>query len=111
MPGILMSSRARSHRWRGSFSSASRALLAVSKNPDVYPKNTTLPSTNGIVASGYYFRIHFRATNAPGLVLVFSNYVDDGAVFYLNGAEITVMYSSSVAVSLPSALVAVRVTV
>ena len=30
MPGILMSSRARSQRWRGSFSNASRALLAVS---------------------------------------------------------------------------------
>jgi hypothetical protein len=37
----------------------------------------------------YYFRTTFNAPAAtPGALLHFSGYVDDGAVFYLNGAEI-----------------------
>jgi hypothetical protein len=37
----------------------------------------------------YYFRTHFDYTNSlEGVTLLFTNYVDDGAVFYLNGAEI-----------------------
>jgi len=37
----------------------------------------------------YYLRTHFfLATDPPPLALTFSNYLDDGAVFYLNGVEI-----------------------
>src|SRR6185436_8154115 len=37
----------------------------------------------------YYFRTRFNFTGSTaGASLLFSNYVDDGAVFYLNGAEI-----------------------
>lgn len=37
----------------------------------------------------YYFRSHFSYTNSlKGVLLSVSNYLDDGAVFYLNGTEI-----------------------
>ncbi|MCI0624955.1 MAG: hypothetical protein L0387_25495, partial [Acidobacteria bacterium] len=37
----------------------------------------------------YYFRAHFVLTRlVQGSSLAFSGYVDDGAIFYLNGAEI-----------------------
>jgi len=37
----------------------------------------------------YYFRTHFSLpANAQPISLIFSNYIDDGAVFYLNGTEI-----------------------
>ena len=61
-------------------------------NPAVGPKNTQLPSNpnnNGFPYTTYYFRTHFKATNsAAGTGLVFSSYIDDGAVLYLNGNEI-----------------------
>jgi hypothetical protein len=37
----------------------------------------------------YYFRTHFPFTNSlSGVSLLFTDYIDDGAVFYLNGVEI-----------------------
>ncbi|PYL01686.1 MAG: hypothetical protein DME19_00780, partial [Verrucomicrobia bacterium] len=61
-------------------------------NPLVSPKNTQMPadaSNNGLPYTSYYFRTHFTLTNVvPGTSLLFSSYVDDGAVFYLNGTEI-----------------------
>ena len=37
----------------------------------------------------YYFRKHFTFAHSPrGVALTFSNIVDDGAVFYLNGVEV-----------------------
>ena len=60
-------------------------LLYVESNPSVTPRNT--PLTLGRIT--YYFRTHFQCTNSmAGVGLVFSNLVDDGAVFYLNGREI-----------------------
>ncbi|MBI1840602.1 MAG: phosphodiester glycosidase family protein [Verrucomicrobia bacterium] len=67
-------------------------LLYYEDNPNVGPKGTLLP----ILSTGptrlpmtYYYRSTF--TNpfpvAP-ISLTFSNYIDDGAVFYLNGVEI-----------------------
>jgi hypothetical protein len=48
----------------------------------------TDPST-GNPYSTYYFRTHFNFTNSSkGLALLSTDYLDDGAVFYLNGAEI-----------------------
>ena len=79
--------------WRG----PGPALLWVDvrstgPNPAVDPKNTQMPSdpnNNGFPYTTYYFRTHFTATNsALGTGLVFSGYIDDGAVFYLNGTEI-----------------------
>ena len=68
-------------------------LLHVENNPSVGPKNTELPpgyiSQTSPIPRSYYFRTHFQFNGSiGGLSLIFSNYVDDGAVFYLNGAEI-----------------------
>jgi hypothetical protein len=57
----------------------------------VAPKNTVMPPlTTGLgIPRTYYFRTHFDFTGDKSAVsLIFSNYVDDGAVFYLNGTEI-----------------------
>jgi hypothetical protein len=70
-------------------------LLYVENNPAVSPRNTPLPPNNGVPMPGvsvyptYYFRTHFTMAYPAGLLLVtFTNFVDDGAVFYLNGNEI-----------------------
>lgn len=72
-------------------------LLYVEDSDYVYPKNTPLPSPRGPgVPSAspqlpitYYFRNTFEfPTNPAGVSLIFSNLIDDGAVFYLNGAEV-----------------------
>lgn len=72
-------------------------LLYVEDSEYVYPKNTPLPSPRGPgVPSAspqlpitYYFRTTFVFPVSPvGVSLVFSNHIDDGAVFYLNGTEV-----------------------
>jgi hypothetical protein len=65
-------------------------LLYVEDNSAVAPRNTALPPPFGQpIPRTYYFRTHFSLTGSmAGGSLIFSNYVDDGAVFYLNGAEI-----------------------
>ena len=71
-------------------------LFYIEANGSVAPRNTFLPpSVNGSPQTlvpaypTYYFRTHFTFTNNPANVtLIFSNYVDDGAVFYLNGVEV-----------------------
>ena len=55
------------------------------------PLSTKLPTNSSSAKAWptYYFRTHFNFGNAPaGATLTFSNYLDDGAVFYLNGVEI-----------------------
>lgn len=56
------------------------------------PKNTFLPLTNasGARLRSYYFRTHFDwpSNQTGGIVLVSSNLVDDGAVFWLNGVDV-----------------------
>ena len=58
-----------------------------------------IPLTNTVLALGrttYYFRTHFTLTNiVPGMSLKFSNVVDDGAVFYLNGVEVQRLYMTN----------------
>ena len=52
--------------------------------------NTTLSLSEpgGTRIHTYYFRTHFTVNFDPAAVLlVSSNYIDDGAVFYLNGHE------------------------
>lgn len=68
-------------------------LLYVEDNLQVTVRRTRLPAMtsagNSRVATTFYFRTHFNFTNAASpLSLVFSNYLDDGAIFYLNGKEI-----------------------
>lgn len=53
--------------------------------------NTEMPqdAESGAPFSTYYFRTHFNFTNNPaGATLQLQGYIDDGAVFYLNGKEI-----------------------
>src|SRR5688572_24985975 len=60
-------------------------------NPNVQPKGTEMPENpaSGNPYVTYYFRTRVSlAEMKPGGSLLFSCYIDDGAVFYLNGAEI-----------------------
>ena len=97
--------------------SAGPGLLYVESSSSVNPKNTALPPNNGVQTNGvavfqtYYFRTTFTYSNNPAsTTLFFTNYVDDGAVFYLNGVEIqrlrmasspTVITNKSVATGIP----------
>jgi hypothetical protein len=59
----------------------------------------------------YYFRTHFNYTNKlSGVSLLFTTYIDNGAVFYLNGAELyrlrmpaapAPIYNSTLAIGYP----------
>jgi hypothetical protein len=64
----------------------------IPPKPEVQPKSTQLPvnpNNNGFPYVTYYFRTRFVLTNiVQGGSLAFSGYIDDGAVFYLNGTEI-----------------------
>ena len=53
-------------------------VARLGNNPDSGPPFTT-----------YYFRTHFQLNAMTGGTLVLSNFVNDGAVFYLNGTEIS----------------------
>ena len=69
------------------------ALLHMEASTLVAPKNTVLPPGVGQPISQpiprtYYFRTHFEFAGDTPSGLMFSNYIDDGAVFYLNGAEV-----------------------
>src|SRR5205814_227151 len=54
-----------------------------------YPFQTYIPPP---VSNGFptvYYRTHFQWTNGlTNVTLVATNYVDDGAVWYLNGVEV-----------------------
>jgi len=65
-------------------------LLYKETSQFVAPKSTLLPPGDaGYIVRTYYFRTHFDFSGSTeGLSLTFSNYVDDGAVFYLNGTQI-----------------------
>ena len=65
------------------------ALLYVENNPDVLPKGTVLPGVPGSILRSYYFRTHFQITGSTaGFSMIFTNFIDDGALLYLNGNEI-----------------------
>jgi hypothetical protein len=66
------------------------ALLYNEENGAVQPRNTLVPlANNGFPAPTYYFRTHFTIeSETDGFALLFTNYIDDGAIFYLNGVEI-----------------------
>ena len=65
------------------------ALLYIEDNPAVGPLSTPLPAGGNGPYTTYYFRTYFSVTNpVEGFALLFTNFIDDGAVFYLNGVEI-----------------------
>jgi hypothetical protein len=77
--------------WRSRFYNDSswptgRALLYVENSPLPAPKNT--PLTLG--RTTYYFRATFDNSfpSTSGMLLSMRTIIDDGAVFYLNGAEV-----------------------
>src|SRR6185369_17489068 len=58
-------------------------------SPYPYPYSIRTPLTVGGGRVTYYFRASFNFSGSPdGYTLTASNYVDDGAVFYLNGLEV-----------------------
>jgi Phosphodiester glycosidase/Purple acid Phosphatase, N-terminal domain len=63
--------------------------VRATPDADVQPKNTQLPAAgNGYPYVTYYFRTHVQFSNpGPGDALTVNAWVDDGAVFYLNGVE------------------------
>jgi len=66
------------------------ALLYWEDNGAVRPRSTLLPlGGNGRPFPTYYFRTYFELTNSlAGYAIVLTNYIDDGAVLYLNGTEL-----------------------
>ena len=53
------------------------------------PRKVT-PTNAGVNIMTFYFRTHFTFTNDPGgMTLTASNLIDDGAIFYINGRELT----------------------
>jgi hypothetical protein len=76
--------------WKGPFPGILYADTTGS-NSAILQENTQLPldPSTGYPYTTYYFRTPFNVTNAdPGISLYASSYVDDGAVFYLNGVEV-----------------------
>ncbi len=75
--------------------SSGLGLFGFESTPEIYPYPFSTPldamapgATNQTLT--YYFRTHFSFDNNPtGVVLLATIYLDDGAVFYLNGREIT----------------------
>ena len=65
-------------------------LYVLETSASVSPRNTVMPPTSGTsIPRTYYFRSGFNFTGGTnGISLTFSNFIDDGAVFYLNGTEI-----------------------
>src|SRR5438045_201847 len=66
-----------------------QGLLGYETTPDEYsaPFNTIYSYTNSIIT--YYYRTHFTfSANPNGVTLVADCFIDDGAVIYLNGAEV-----------------------
>jgi hypothetical protein len=60
-------------------------LFGYTPSPDAYPAiQTALPSG----PNAYYFRTHFNWSNeTANIAFVVTNYLSDGAVYYLNGTE------------------------
>lgn len=79
--------------WRAAnYNDSSWALgfgMFGTETPGVYPYPiiSSIPSPDLGGPNTAYFRTHFQWTNGLGFSLVATSYVDDGAVFYLNGQE------------------------
>ena len=68
---------------------AGRTLVGPNNEPVRTMLNLTNPPAASEISSAYYFRTHFQLSGpAAGVRLRLRPLVDDGAVFYLNGAEV-----------------------
>ena len=72
------------------------ALICDENSTGVFPRNTQVGPNYGApfnrvpAFTTYYFRTHFGFNGSTaGVSLTFSNYIDDAAVFYLNGTEVS----------------------
>jgi Ig-like domain-containing protein/Big-like domain-containing protein len=66
---------------------AGNGLFGYTPTPGAYPAINTALSGTG--QNTYYFRTHFTWTNQPeNIAFVVTNYLSDGAVYYLNGVEV-----------------------
>jgi hypothetical protein len=67
--------------------SSGKGLFGFTTNAAAFPAAIQTPLTAG--KTTYYFRTSFQWSNDPAsVILVATNYLSDGAVFYLNGAEV-----------------------
>ncbi len=68
---------------------AGRGLFGFETSPGLYPFpfNTFSPSPQNGGPITVYYRTHFQWTNGSGWQFFATNYLDDGAVIYLNGVE------------------------
>jgi hypothetical protein len=65
---------------------AGLGLFGYTDTPGAYPAIQTALSSG---ANTYYFRTHFNWNNNPAnIAFVVTNYLSDGAVYYLNGVEV-----------------------
>ncbi len=72
---------------------AGRGVLAIEDNAFVTARTNTVLTLGRLT---YYFRTTFVYTGSlNGTVLTFSNIVDDGAVFYLNGVEVKRLFMTN----------------
>jgi hypothetical protein len=102
--GVDLGTDWRAAGYDDSSSSWSNGLSVFAHNDNAHPPTETLPPGNtirteirrftaanpSVQVNTYYFRTKFVFTNEPGDVslVIASNLVDDGAVFYLNGTEL-----------------------
>jgi hypothetical protein len=62
-------------------------LFGYTPTPGDYPAIKTPLTSTG--QNTFYFRTHFTWNNLPdNLAFVVTNYLSDGAVYYINGAEV-----------------------
>lgn len=62
-------------------------LFGYTPAPGVYPAINTALTSSG--QNTYYFRTHFSWNNLPdNVAFVVTNYLSDGAVYYVNGVEV-----------------------
>ena len=75
-----------------------RALFGKTPNPNLYPASIATPLTDN--HRTHYFRAKFPwDKDTARLSLILSNYLSDGAVIYLNGAEVSRVRLTTNAVS------------
>ncbi|HMJ91915.1 MAG TPA: lamin tail domain-containing protein [Candidatus Acidoferrum sp.] len=87
--------------WSSGFALFGRETSPAIYNPFTFQTAVPAPSQGG--PNTAYYRTRFTWNNGPGWTLWLTNLVDDGAVYYLNGGELTrlrvtanpVLYSSS----------------
>jgi hypothetical protein len=66
-------------------------VRSTGPNPAVNPKNTQMPAnpSTGYPYLSYYFRTHVTVSEvATNSTLDISGFIDDGAIFYVNGTEV-----------------------